>query len=237
MSLFSWFSRRPEAEAGASAPSNSALTHGDATMPLGGAEHATHRNPHGEATSPRRTERLERREQLYNVVRECMLRAGVLAATYKFKVLSLDNRGQQYLIMIDLAWQAARDGQRLSEIEVAIAQAAKGRHGILVTSVYWRMNEHVTAGPSLRTTNLHDEDAVVAVSRPQRLTDAANSPGLQPQELASLREALAKVGASPRPSLHSPAESRQPNWSETMPNPNATEEAPALSATQYGDLH
>jgi hypothetical protein len=46
---------------------------------------------------------MERREMLYAVVREAMVRAGVLSSTYKFKVLSLDPRGRQFMVMVDLA--------------------------------------------------------------------------------------------------------------------------------------
>ncbi len=77
-----------------------------------------------------------------------MIKAGVLSSTYKFKVLSLDSRGRQYLIMMDLARQYVGETARLAEIEGLIAQHAKTRHDILVTAVYWRINEHVTAGLS-----------------------------------------------------------------------------------------
>jgi hypothetical protein len=32
-----------------------------------------------------------------------MTRAGVLSASYKFKVLSLDQRGNEFIVMMDLA--------------------------------------------------------------------------------------------------------------------------------------
>lgn len=35
---------------------------------------------------------------------------------------------------------------RLSEIEALIAQTAKARYDILVTAVYWRINDHVAVG-------------------------------------------------------------------------------------------
>ena len=38
-----------------------------------------------------------------------MTRAGILSSGYKFKVLSLDPRGRQYLIMMDLTDQSAGD--------------------------------------------------------------------------------------------------------------------------------
>ncbi len=89
---------------------------------------------------------MARRELLYQVVRDSMTRAGVLSASYKFKVLSLDARGRQFLVMCDLARDYGGETSRLAEIEALIAQGAKTRHDILVTAVYWRMNEHVAIG-------------------------------------------------------------------------------------------
>ena len=146
MSLFSWFSQKTSPKPAHPAES-SGLGQDAATVPL----MSSNRSPNKAALPPdstggRKSERLERREQLYNVVRDAMTRAGVLSASYKFKVLSLDPRGKQYLIMMDLSQQAAGETGRLAEIESVIAQGAKSRHDILVTAVYWRLNEHVTAG-------------------------------------------------------------------------------------------
>ena len=94
----------------------------------------------------RKGERMARRELLYGVVRESMANAGVLSSSYKFKVLSLDARGRQFLVMVDLARSSGGETARLAEIEALIAQGAKGRHDIIVTAVYWRTNEHVAIG-------------------------------------------------------------------------------------------
>ncbi len=94
----------------------------------------------------RKNERMERRELLYTVVRDAMVRASVLSAGYKFKVLSLDQRGRQFLVMIDLGREYGGETARLSEIEALIAQTAKSRFDILVTAVYWRINDHVAVG-------------------------------------------------------------------------------------------
>ena len=96
--------------------------------------------------SDRRSLRLERRELLYSVVRESMSRIGILSSSYKFKVLSLDPRGRQYMIMMDLHKDLVIDPSRLGEIESVVAQNAKARHDIVVTAVYWRINEPVGGG-------------------------------------------------------------------------------------------
>ncbi len=108
---------------------------------------AAGRNPALESRpANRKSERMERRELLYTVVRDAMVRAGVLSASYKFKVLSLDQRGRQFLVMMDLAREFGGETVRLSEIEALVAQTAKARYDIQVTAVYWRINDHVAAG-------------------------------------------------------------------------------------------
>ena len=146
MSLFSWFSRKPSPSKPRSPIEPSGLLNADATVPL-----AVGRNPALEPrpvehAANRKNERMERRELLYTVVRHAMVRAGVLSASYKFKVLSLDQRGRQFLVMMDLAREFGGETVRLSEIEALIAQTAKARYDILVTAVYWRINDHVAVG-------------------------------------------------------------------------------------------
>ncbi|MFN7641028.1 MAG: hypothetical protein ACK5PE_00935, partial [bacterium] len=85
-----------------------------------------------------KSQRLERRELLYAVVRESMARVGMLSSSYKYKVLSLDSLGNEYLIMMDLPREMAEHIGQLAEIEQVITQNASQRHHIDVTAVYWR---------------------------------------------------------------------------------------------------
>ncbi|RQO84178.1 hypothetical protein [Acidovorax sp. FJL06] len=148
MSLFSWFSRKPASPKPRPSAEPSGLLNADATVPLHPGRMG---KPLVEPLPPehaanRKNERMERRELLYTVVRDAMVRAGVLSASYKFKVLSLDQRGRQFLVMMDLAREYGGETVRLSEIEALIAQTAKTRYDILVTAVYWRINDHVAVG-------------------------------------------------------------------------------------------
>lgn len=150
MSFFSWLfpanrtHKAPPAE-------SSGLSRMDATRPVTPQARAAAGQREPVVTSNaqpanRKHERMARRELLYAVVRECMLRSGVLSSAYKFKVLSLDARGRQFMVMVDLSRQHAGETSRLAEIEAQIAQGAKSRHDVIVTAVYWRMNEHVATG-------------------------------------------------------------------------------------------
>lgn len=147
MSLLNWFSSRKKPEASHSALPSSGLSRLESTKPFHG---GNVRQAGTALPANRKQERLARREQLYGVVRESMVRAGVLSSSYKFKVLSLDPRGQQFLVMVDLAHGAGGETTRLAEIEAMVAQTAKSRHEILVSAVYWRSNDHVAVGDPTR---------------------------------------------------------------------------------------
>jgi hypothetical protein len=205
--MFNWFSGKKKHEHD-SEMASSGLSRLESTKPYNQA-----RNGNGGHAQPanRKQERLERREVLYAVVREAMVRAGVLSSSYKFKVLSLDQRGRQFLVMVDLAQGAASDTHRLAEIEAMVAQSAKARYDILVSAVYWRANEHVAIGdpahftaqkplisqPTPLEPNSRPAPLVAEVSRPAELREAPPEPPLRPRfepleadEVAAFRKAL-----------------------------------------------
>ena len=105
MSLMSWlFPGRKRSKA----PASSAMTSG-----AGSQRRSARDTAPGSSSAKRKSDRAARRELLYAVVREAMVRAGLLSASYKFKVLSLDSEGRQFLIMVDLARGAGGDAANL----------------------------------------------------------------------------------------------------------------------------
>jgi hypothetical protein len=115
----------------------------DNTRPMSGARSSTGAaQPAAAASSQRleqrRTERNAKRELLFQVVRESMVRVGVLSSAFKFKVLSLDQRGRSFLVMIELSAEFSGEVEKLAEIENMIAQTARHRFEIIVQAVYWR---------------------------------------------------------------------------------------------------
>ncbi len=149
MSILSWLFPKKKRVKPVPAPESSGLARMEPTRPVGrrsqGHDGAVPVVNNAQPAN-RKSERMARRELLYGVVRQAMTRAGVLSSWYKFKVLSLDGRGRQFLIMVDLAREYGTETGRLAEIEAMVAQAAKSRYDIVVTAVYWRMNEHVAVG-------------------------------------------------------------------------------------------
>ena len=95
----------------------------------------------------RKADRMGRREALFGIVRESMLRAGILSSAYKFKVLSIDQKGRHFLVLLDLSLDLARTepAARLLEIEKMIVESAENRVQVKVQAVYWR---HYQAAPA-----------------------------------------------------------------------------------------
>ena len=136
MSLFNWFSGKP-----AQAKAEVDVDSGSSMRDSRGRAHSQPRFAHDPVNrgEERKVKRHARREQLYQAVRESMTLSGVLTASYKFKVLSLDQVGDQFLVMMDVELAFASQVDKLADIEIRIVQAAKTRFEIQVTSVYWRI--------------------------------------------------------------------------------------------------
>jgi hypothetical protein len=226
MSLFNWFTRTNATSKPGT--SHSGLGHMDGEP--SSARHSRSKSPGASSgmTSARRSERLERRELLYAVVRESMTGAGLLSSSYKFKVLSLDSRGRQYLIMMDMAARNVSDPARLAGVETHIAKIAKTRHDLLVTAVYWRVNEHVSSSLS----HIQD-DHVRTLPTPRRFEP------LQPSEVAAFKQALASVPVSAK--LSAPGEIMKSSRRNPQParfaDTEIDERQSPLSGTQYGELN
>ncbi|MDP2817431.1 MAG: hypothetical protein Q8O29_03955 [Polaromonas sp.] len=258
MSLFNWFSGKPAAVSGKAKPESSGLAgggdHRPAAAPLKTAAVSSVR-----ASSAHKSHRHARRELLYTAVREAMIRAGVLSASYKFKVLSLDPRGEQFMVMIDLSQEFGGQPERLAEIEVMIAQSAKSRYNIRVTAVYWRLNELVSVARPAgapqaghRPTAPRLAEAALAAAALPAPAMAALKPSpvvhryepIQADEVAAFKQALAAASAQGVPAVEGGAPSRSRLRSYTLLTgfedtemPDSPALVPALSATQYGDLN
>ncbi|MDR3067211.1 MAG: hypothetical protein LBV05_17120 [Comamonas sp.] len=223
MSLFRWFSRAPRHDHGTQA--------------------SRHEDDPGARQSQRR-ERSARREQLYVIVREAMVRVGILSAGYKFKVLSLDNVGQRFVVMVDLAPAYAADASQQRRIEALIAELARTRMDAGVHAVYWRVNGQLqtAATPDFAQTQF---DGLVPPMNAQRqaLLAAAAPAGrafepIDAQEMDAFKQAVAMASASPagsaRPSRQAPL--LGPGSGHEEGGEFAVSGLGSLGATQYGEL-
>lgn len=250
MSLFNWFSSKSDS-AKKAAPSSTRPSQRskppqvqDKSLPPAGHESLT---PQAQLVD-RKVKRHARREQLYVAIRECMTRAGVLSASYKFKVLSLDQRGDQFLVMMDVAPGLGRQADKLSEIETLLISTAKSLFSIFVTSVYWRTDNRPAAANAV---NFGVSQPAALESQPLPLEAAKTAPKkpaaqrydpIHDDEMAAFKQALSAASAQNPATPDGTGKSRSGLRSFTlitgfedteMPESSA---APALSATQYGEL-
>jgi hypothetical protein len=216
MSLLRWFARKSDAEA---APSSSL------------------RESRPAAAESRKNERNARRERLYDVVRHSMANAGVLSSAYRFKVLSLDGRGRQFLVMVDLVGAPGGDTADLGRIEAAMQQSARVQHGIAVKAVYWR--EALETGqraavPSVPATQVRPAAAAVAAA--PAASFGADADPLLAEEIAAFRQALTEGGERPAARALDGASVPAPQSYTLLTGFEDTEIREPLSTSQHGDL-
>lgn len=212
MALFGWLSPKTASKAQAAPLATGPVRDGEAK--LSDPEERT--VPNATQDVARRTENaalreqlrmasMARREHLYTVVRDSLLQEGIMATSYKFKVLALDQGGRQYLVMLDLSPSLGKTSAQLTSIEGVIAKSAKARYEIVVLGTYWRINEQlreadapVAAAPAPSAVVTPAPIAVAPVTAMSRPAPAnATAPAASPPAAAPA-EAAASTGANPR---------------------------------------
>lgn len=186
--------------------------------------------------SPRRGRRILRREQLFSVVRESLIRGGVLSTSYEFKVLTLDANGDSFLVLIDLALPAeVMPDEYLLEIERWIQSSAQSRHTMAVRSVYWRRKavpdqRGMALKAAVAAQKRRDTPAVsdTAIPSPMKPAQAACAQPVAPDEVEAFRRAL--QSAAP------PVRREPPEADLLLPIPESHSDFSALSETQHGKL-
>ena len=178
------------------------------------------------------------REQLYVAIREAMTRAGVLSASYKFKVLSLDRQGSEFLVMIDLTRVEGDFSPQLDDVEALVVQNAKARFNITVPAVYWRV--HVVAGAN-RSVLQTLPGTVMPIA-----TDAypPHEPIAQ-SEITAFQTALLDGGSPYHPEIKPQRETKHRTRARNPAHLREFEDTEALesvysrplSTTQYGELN
>lgn len=93
-------------------------------------------------------ERMEfRREMLYEAIKVTMESHGILSASYRFRVVRNDRRGHMYFVLMDLSTDFMHNRQgrpaQLVALGAAIGKNAAARYAIMVSGVYWRVNDQI----------------------------------------------------------------------------------------------
>jgi hypothetical protein len=263
MSFFGWFKSTPQTprvqEAFHRAGENSGGGRNPGELKGGALDKAD------DVAARRKSERARQRDLLFNVVRESMVRVGVLSSSFKFKVLATDPRGRKFIVMMDLSREFGSEISQLAEIEALICQSAKARHNIVVSSVYWRTENAPQAGvksasdPSVEKYRATVPAASVEVAGPN-IPEAPKSKyePIMADEITAHRRALAAGSAGSVVAVATPPVTRAQNAalltgfenteiidSEMSDREEEIAETemfdddapyPALSPTQYGDL-
>jgi hypothetical protein len=214
MSLLRWLQAK-KTDAGTNGGRKPRRSFGQTTLPL---------------MSPRRGRRILRREQLFSVVRESLIRAGVLSTSYEFKVLALDSSGDAFLVLVDLSLPSdVMPDEYLLEIERWVQSSARSRHAMQVQAVYWRRQAvHDQRGVALKASvaaQTRREGAAAAAASPV----AARAQPLAREEVEAFRKAL-ETPAMPTHRMESPAGAAPPS------EPDVHSGFSELSETQYGKL-
>ncbi len=224
MSWFNWFSdNKNTARANTRGDISDVLSSQqmDNTRPMmGGRSHGSSAQPAAAVSAQRleqrRTERNAKRELLFQVVRESMVRVGVLSSAFKFKVLSLDQRGRSFLVMIELSAEFSGEVEKLAEIESMIAQTARHRFEIVVQAVYWR----------------YFNTASAPASAPAPLLGAIQAPISRPAPLFGMEGSPSKpTPASPAPSRTAQAVPAKPSAASIQTMAGITGSFPIIGAT------
>lgn len=220
MSLISWLQAKKTGPLPSNAAPRKRKSFGQTTLPL---------------ISPRRGRRILRREQLFSVVRESMIRGGVLSTSYEFKVLTLDSNGDSFLVLIDLALPAdVMPDAYLLEIERWVQASAQSRHAMAIPSVYWRRKAvHDQRGVALKaavaaqTQRATSSERPTAIPMPPASRQGVPAQAVEAAEVEAFRQALA---AAAPPLRRGPPDTED----LMMPEPESHSDFSALSETQYG---
>lgn len=225
MSFFSWFSKK--------SPQTPHAAIGPDKLQPGQLPRITPEQSSRE--TERKIKRHTNREQLYEAIRETMTKAGVLSARYKFKVLSLDPLGKDFMVMIDLTSVMGDSLVQPGAMEALIVQSARQRYEIAVSGVYWRLND-------VAATNMTVSHATTVSAPPASRGPFAYEP-IEADEVAAFQRAmLASSAQQPSTAVQKNVKvSSGLRFSEQFPDFKDTEvfesaSSPALSTTQYGEL-
>lgn len=142
-----------------------------------GAAHSSGQSPETAPVKMNLEERMAfRRELLYEAIKVTMQANSILSASYKFRVVRNDKRGHQYAVMVDLSTDFLHNhsGQpeQLLAIGAAITRNAEVRYGLVVSGVFWRINDQMEGFEKSRNAPIPNTapSALTAVQEFERAT-------------------------------------------------------------------
>ena len=250
MTLFNWFSGKSSPTKGGDDGAGSGQSGGRFASAASRPQNSAPPRPVADPTNrseERKLKRHARREQLYQAVREAFTHAGVLSASYRFKVLSLDQTGNEFMVMMDVDQSFDHRAEKLADIEAKIVQTAQTHYEIRVTSVYWRVSLSAAPLPAKAAAPKPAQPAAVqshdVINTSPKTTPNFRYDPIRDDEVAAFKQALVAASAnSPVPANSAGKTRSQPRSYTLLTGFEDTEmpesaSVPVLSATQYGDLN
>jgi hypothetical protein len=202
-----------------------------------------------DSLSQLKQQRHVRREQLYDVVRSVMLRSKVQASHYKFKGLSLDTRGCQFLVMVDLLGEDVLSSERWAPVEQLVTSIAQ-QQDLQVKAVYWRLMPSA-AGETASTPAAPVVASASVAPTPAKVSAATLIPGrgdfdpIERDEVLAFKRAIADAMPEKDTPAQVPEEVVTSGPRHTQPASPAYEDTQLLepenggsplSRTQFGGL-
>jgi hypothetical protein len=91
-----------------------------------------------------------RRDMLFSIVRASLTQFQVDPHDYHFKIVRIDRSGHCFVVMMDMlpAFMQSQQGEHshLSRIANFLTRSAMDRCGLVVSGVYWRIDERMHSG-------------------------------------------------------------------------------------------
>lgn len=233
MSIFNLFSRHPQTPAAPEEKNRPPVSSKKSSQ-----------EPEPDQRSDHSKARHLRRDQVFVAIREAMTRTGILSTNYKFKVLSEDPQGNDFMVMMTLNVMTGEPLPALGEMETAIMESALVRFQIIVSAVYWRMTEIAPVAkfvpPPVAAAAVRAA-AQAAQPAPAAKPPKSQSPHetIEEDEVLAFQQALVAASAqsSPAPKEKAPPR-RRSNQPKDFQDTEMVDSSvvPVLSKTQYGDL-
>lgn len=128
----------------------------------------------------RRSDRAIQRDLIHAIVREAIVGLGVLSSHFKFKVLSVDQEGSQFLVMVDVSEQVSPGMNKLALVEAMIVQRALSQRKLRITAVYWRVVPEEALRPASQSAPTRTASASQNSAAPHH-----RAPALAPRQSAA----------------------------------------------------
>ena len=132
-----------------------------------------------------------RRELLFEAIKVTLYNNLIAPESYRFKVMQTDRRGHCFMVMFEMSpdFMTSEQGQheQLTRLAAEITKNAQTKYGLVVGSVYWRIDE--TLATSVADRARPSTPAPLAASQNSAVSHIENDERVTAEELAEFEAA------------------------------------------------